>query len=196
MTRTTYTKRRLVAGVGVNDYPYQIKPDGILLPAYDVWASMLKRCYKKYAKTPTYRDCTVCDEWLSFSAFKSWYDTQYKESGWQLDKDLIHPNNRVYCPEYCIFVPQWLNSFTTDHRNASGEYPIGVHKQADGRNKPYCARCQDPETHKRTSLGHFSTPEEAHSVWKSKKLEYVERLKPVTDGIDTRIYTGLVKRYS
>ncbi len=72
---------------------------------YVCWVSMIKRCYDKKTQEarPTYKGCTVCDEWLSFNSFYSFYLLNYKP-GFHLDKDKRVKGNKVYSPETCEFI--------------------------------------------------------------------------------------------
>lgn len=61
---------KLVYGVGINDVTEIVRN----CPYYKKWVGMLGRCYnpKKQAERSTYHGVTVCDEWLTFSNFKTW----------------------------------------------------------------------------------------------------------------------------
>lgn len=182
-------------GVGVNDAIYTTAPtvNGATLcdPAYYAWADMLKRGYSEQyqEKNPTYSDVTVCKEWHSFSAFRAWWLDNYRE-GFSLDKDLLKPGNREYSPDACIYVPQWLNTFTIDCGAVRGEFPIGVCLH-DHIGK-YRSRCCNPITGKRHYLGTFTTPEEAHEAWLNYKLNLADQLKPEMDAIDPRIHNNVL----
>ena len=109
--------KRLVYGVGINDADYVVqKWETIgyvngkqkqkliwICPYYSAWKSMLKRCYSsKYQdKRPTYKGCSVSDEWLTFSVFKVWMEKQDWE-GKQLDKDLLFEGNKIYSADTCV----------------------------------------------------------------------------------------------
>jgi len=51
---------------------------------------MLTRCYyqKRLDIRPSYEECIVCEEWLTFSNFKKWTEQQDWEDK-QLDKDFF-----------------------------------------------------------------------------------------------------------
>ena len=89
------------------------KINGIKKESYKVWYSMLQRCYKEcYINKPTYKDCTVCDEWLCFENFEKWYNENYYEVDdeiMNLDKDILVKGNKIYSPETCCFVPKRIN---------------------------------------------------------------------------------------
>ena len=86
---------KLVYGVGVNDLDYRtqvkeyVTKDGgerILKPIflckyYEVWKNMLKRCYSnKYLESkPSYIGTSVCNDWLSATAFKKWMEQQDRQ---------------------------------------------------------------------------------------------------------------------
>ncbi|QEG08032.1 hypothetical protein CPT_Magnus_153 [Klebsiella phage Magnus] len=180
----------IVCGVGINDSQQKISdmPSGVQV--YNRWRQMIYRCYDpEYLKSsPTYAGCWVCEEWLSFTNFYRWYISHYMV-GYHLDKDLLIPGNRCYSPETCIFIPQWLNSFTINRSSKRGLYPVGVCKFGN-RYKSYC---NDPFTGKQRYIGYFSTPEDAHQAWLETKLKYSKELKSYMDAIDTRLYPNVVE---
>lgn len=186
--------KELVYGVGVNDADYVAAPTingrRVRCPAYRSWKNMLERCYseKYHNMRPTYIGVKVCDEWLSFMAFRKWWVENHVD-GWQLDKDLLS-DNRIYSPEACIFVPSWLNTFTTDCGAARGEWPIGVcfHRGI----RKFESKCRHPFC-KKEYLGYFSTPEAAHAAWLARKLEIASELKHLMDDIDARIFPLVIE---
>jgi len=113
---TTQTKERqmkakkLVYGVGINDADYVTQKWETISYVngkqkqnlvwechyYRTWCGMLMRCYsaKHQERNPTYKGCSVSEEWLRFSNFKSWMERQDFE-GMQLDKDLLFEGNKV-----------------------------------------------------------------------------------------------------
>lgn len=194
-TATSISQRKPRYGVGVNDASYITTPtvNGARLwdPAYLAWVGMLERAYSEryHAIYPTYVGVTVCDEWHSFSAFREWWLNSHRED-WQLDKDLLMVGNKEYSPDACIYVPRWLNNFTTDSGASRGELPVGVYlcKQTG----KYKSQCCNPITGKQRNLGRFSTPKAAHDTWLNYKLELADQLKPEMDAIDKRIYPNVV----
>ena len=189
----TSHRKSLVYGVGVNDSSYCVSPamDGrkLVCPAYDAWKAMLRRCYdsKFHQENKTYIGVSVCDEWHTFMSFRKWW-LEHQVDGWQIDKDLIS-DSRCYSPEACTFVPRWLNVFA-NRRASSDNHKTGAHLRKDiGRFMSYC---KNPFTGKLESLGHFDDALSAHNAWLSRKLEFSERLKPLMDEIDERIYPRIV----
>ena len=188
-------QRRPLYGVGVNDAEYMTNPmaNGVMLwdPAYRAWSNMLQRAYdpKLHERQPTYVGVTVCEDWHSFNAFRTWWLANHRD-GFSLDKDLLTPGNREYGPDTCLYVPQWINTFTVDNGASRGEFPIGVclHKRT-GR---YRSLCHNPITGKDNELGLFNTPEAAHEAWLNYKLELADQLKQDMDAIDQRIYPNVV----
>lgn len=97
--------KKALFGVGVfDDYNKRCE-------CYNYWTNMLRRCYDEdwHKKAPCYSDCFVCKEWLTYSAFKRWFEQNYIE-GWHLDKDILVKGNREYAPDKCCFVPPEINS--------------------------------------------------------------------------------------
>lgn len=173
---TSIIKRELVCGVGINDAERVSYNDAngrrIACPYYQKWHSMIERCYSSTtAKNHTYINCSVCDEWLTFSKFKSWMKTQ-KWEGLHLDKDIISADNKVYSPLKCHFVSQSLNNLFCTHTASKGLYPVGVCWDKS-KNKFKAAITINT---KDKFLGRFNTPEEAEIVYIKAKIEYIINL--------------------
>ena len=196
-------KKKLVCGVGINDANYNIQEHVILdgkckivwvCPFYKAWKSMLERCYseKVQSRQPTYKGCSVCEEWLTFSNFKKWMESQ-DWGGKHLDKDLLKEGNKIYCPEYCIFVDSKINNFVTDRVNDRGEYMIGAHWHK--RAGKFESRCSNPFTRKQEHLGYFTKELEAHLAWKKRKHELACMLAESEYCTTPRLSEALKTRY-
>lgn len=189
-------RRNLIYGVGLNDATYktQYKVDGkvVRCPYYVTWSAMLRRCYSEKFKLskPTYNDCCVCEDWKVFSVFKSWMIKQDWQ-GNQLDKDILRKGNKVYSPEFCVFVPALINSFFIANDANRGELPIGV-SWCDYHMK-YKSSCSNPFTKKGDSLGFFDSPHEAHKAWMKRKHEHAVRLAETVN--DERVASALINRF-
>lgn len=191
---------KLIYGVGVNDMPRgscseTVDGKRVMSTFYEKWREMIRRCYdlKWHQKYPTYRGCLVCDDWKILSKFKDWFDQQPLERhSWCLDKDLLFPDNKLYSPETCILVPQWLNKFITERKASRGKYMLGVcwHKKSN----KFESNIQDGGKPKH--LGLFTDELSAHIAWKAAKLQMVHDMKDELNQIDHRLYDVLVKRYS
>ena len=186
-----------VFGVGITGLEPIRDEQGELLSSYVCWSNMLMRCYSaKYrAKYPTYIDCRVCDEWLFYPNFKNWYDKNYykiNNKTSQLDKDILIKNNKVYSPETCIFVPNFINTLFTKRQNDRGDLPIGV--RYNKTCKKYQARLSVFKDGKsvRKNLGYFTTPEEAFEAYKRAKEDYIkETADNYKDKIPTKLYQAM-----
>ena len=199
--------KKLVQGVGINDSDYVVEKRETIgyadgkqrqklvwrCPYYRTWADMLKRCYsaKFQERDPTYKGCTVADDWLTFSEFKAWMEKQNFE-GLQLDKDILIKGNKVYSSATCIFVTEVVNNFVTDRGAARGEWLIGV--SWDKRTGKFQARCCNPFTRKRENLGSFTSEEAAHNAWRKRKQELAHELAAIQE--DPRASKALVERYT
>ena len=189
--------KKLVYGVGLNDAEYVVNPmvNGVQYrcPFYDRWKHMLERCYSAsyQYRQPTYIGCSVCDDWLVFSKFKQWMQSQ-DWKGKELDKDIICKGNKVYSPDYCVFIDKITNTFTVDKAANRGSYLIGV--SFDKSNNKFVARCNNPFTKIPENLGCFSNETDAHFAWKKRKLELAFRLAAIQQ--DCRVAAAIINRYS
>ena len=161
-------------------------------PFYTKWAHMLGRCYsrKNQERNPTYTGCSVCEEWLTFSNFKAWMETQDWE-GNQLDKDLLFTGNKIYNAAACVFVPSVVNTFVLECTASKGDWPVGVYW--DGQAQKFKAQCSNPFTSKREHLGLFTNSSEAHQAWLTRKLELAKMLAAEQD--DPRVAKALINKY-
>lgn len=188
--------RKLVYGVGINDAGYSVRPTvndkKIMCPFYRVWSNMIERCYSDsfQRNRPTYIGCTVCDDWLTFSNFKSWMQKQGWQ-GMQIDKDILIKGNRIYSPSTCVFVSQITNAFTLDSKSIRGECPIGV--SLFKRVNKFIASCSNPFTGKGDHLGYFNDEDSAHQAWKRRKHELACQLAELQT--DERVANALRTRY-
>ena len=98
------------------------------LQSYYTWCGVLSRCDKQKMRERdfAYRDCEVCSEWKDYENFRVWYDKNYV-AGYQLDKDIIKKGNKVYCPEFCCFVPREINLLIKTRGTSATKYPPGVY---------------------------------------------------------------------
>lgn len=195
---TNRKKNKLVCGVGINDANYKVSEKDASgkqnrCPFYTKWVDMLNRCYsdKLQNRYPTYRGCTVCEEWKTFSKFKAWMEQQ-DWNGKHLDKDILMKDNKLYCPEYCVFVNGIVNKFLIERTSSRGQCPIGVYFHE--RIGMFRAQCGNPFTKKQEYLGYFCTAEEAHSIWLKRKREHAKVLASLQT--DCRVSKALIDRYN
>lgn len=189
--------KSLIYGIGVNDLNERVKIDGKNLKVYDCWRQMLGRCYdpKYQSKQPTYIGCSVSEDWLYLSNFKKFYDLNYKD-GYQLDKDILYLGNKIYSPETCVFVPNYLNSLLVDCGASRGNMPLGITKRIDYfRTKPYRAQCSNG--HRKQIYNSFKNISEAQNWYiETKKqvvLQQIERAKK--EGFDNEaVFEALLNR--
>jgi hypothetical protein len=129
----------------------------------------------------------VCKEWHRFSSFEKWGKEQYKEIGWELDKDWLLMGNRVYSPETCCFAPMEINRMISKHRHFKPEAPLGVHYHK--RDKKYYVSVG----YKRKFLGSFNSADEAHEVYKlEKKNKIVEMANKWKGKISDKLYNAML----
>lgn len=199
--------KKTVYGAGINDADYAVvKYETIgyvngkrkqktvwACPYYQTWRKMLERCYsaKLHYRKPTYKGCTVSEDWLMFSNFRSWMRGQDWE-GKHLDKDLLFEGNKVYSEGTCVFVTQTVNKFTNDRGAARGEWLIGVHWHKP--TEKFRSQCSNPFTKKNESLGLFTCEQQAHNAWVKRKLELAHELAAIQ--ADERVAKALIGRYS
>lgn len=154
-----------VVGVGCQGKT-ETRVKGVHKKSYKVWISMLQRCYddKVLAKKPYYRGCTVCERWLCYEYFEEDYNKMILELNhtgeYQLEKDIMVKENKIYSPETCCLVPPEINYLFRNRREngyPTGIKPHGKRFSAQGSNKSY------------------ETVEEAFSVYKTYKEKLIKQ---------------------
>jgi len=170
-----------VGYVGIGKYNTSYKR------AYSVWAGMLQRCYDEgyQIKKPTYKGVTVCEEWHNFQNFAAWFEQNYVE-GWELDKDIICPNCKIYSQETCCFVPRELNILFSKRQNKVAKNTGVIEK--DNKYHPYIrVNCTTK------LLGVCGTLEEAQNKYKKAKKEQALNMAEKWKGlVDNRVYEALI----
>ena len=65
--------------------------------------------------------------------FAEWAEKQvgWATENYELDKDILVKDNKVYCRETVVFVPESLNTFFTNRMASRGRYPQGIHERKD-----------------------------------------------------------------
>jgi len=202
-----------VGGWGINDVNYAVslkenlpKLNGKVrqkvlwvCPYYRKWSSMIYRCFcPKYQEDrPTYKGCTITEDWKYLSNFIKWVDSQPNKD-WQNcepDKDFLSIGNKHYSPETVVFVSLVVNKFITDSNKARGNLMLGVTKEMRSKINPYRANCGNPFDSKRSSyVGCHPTEIEAHLAWQAKKHEYALQLADMQE--DERIASRLREMYA
>ena len=196
---------KLVNGIGINDADYLViiweplpdLPDGKrrralkwICPYYRAWRGMISRCYQKIDGKikSAYEGCTVSEEWLTFSNFKSWMEKKDWE-GKSLDKDLLFPGNSVYSPENCVFIHRKINSFIAGCTPRKRTGKTGCKKTWNSSN--FTARCSNPFTGKQEFIGSFETIDLAHNAWVKRKHELALLLADSEYVTDERVRIAL-----
>ena len=94
-----------------------------------IWKSMLERCYcpKFLLKSPTYKECTVADEWHNYQVFAKWFYNNYPTDGqtYQLDKDFKVKGNKLYSKDTCTFLTQDVNKKISNQKQFKFINPDG-----------------------------------------------------------------------
>lgn len=179
--KSNQSAKRLIYGCAFCDSQNTIR--GVY--CYKVWRGVLDRCFdvKFQEKEPSYKGCSVCNEWLLYSNFEKWFNQHYVE-GFEIDKDLLsNKNKKLYSPETCVFLPREINRFLCKTTNKKDQLPLGV----------YVSGGSIIAKHRKRYLGAFQTIEEANTAYLKAKKEYViELANKWKDKIESRAYDALI----
>jgi hypothetical protein len=189
----------VVCGVGyfgVGPYVCTIRgDDGVKKnsEAYEVWRGIMRRCYDAQHQTKsalTYAGCSVNPIWHNFQNFAHWfYNNEFYQQGWHLDKDIIVRDNKEYGPLRCAFVPPDVNVATTTTKAKRGLYPIGVYKRK--KTGKFVAQLGKGGNNQ---IRLIETPDLllATAAYKAAKERYMVELGEMWEGkLDPRVITSL-----
>lgn len=111
----------------------------------------------------------------------------------ELDKDILIKGNKIYSPNTCLIVPQRINLLFVKQQRKRGEYPIGVSWST--RSNKFHARCNSLDKNNRQiELGYYSTIEDAFSVYKDYKENYIKQVADEYKGIiPNKLYEAMYK---
>ena len=185
--------RRKLYGVGIlGEGKYSAGKDKA---AYKTWCGMLDRCYseKRRELYKSYDGCIVCKEWLDFQNFAEFFYCNINERGWQIDKDILCKNNKIYSPQTCLAVPSEINKLFVRRKKYRGDLPIGVHYESD--RSRYKASLHDGSG-KTKFLGRFHTAEDAFRAYKEAKEKiriHCKAFGGTLDDVECMKLTGLAR---
>ena len=164
---------------------------------YKLWVSMLQRCYSSKFKQarPTYEDCVASENFKYLSYFKDWYNLQigaHKE-GFDLDKDILMGEIKVYSEDVCVLVPKEINSFFVKFkgRKSKGDHPTGVLYDPNKTDRPFTAMYGGNGGDKHVS--YHDNEWSAFIAYKQAKENRAKELAEKWRGqIDDRVYEKLI----
>lgn len=173
-------RRKLMAGWGTNDAPYctQVVVGGSVecCQYYLVWMRMVQSVYGLGGAG------SICDDWRSFLAFKTWMRSQNRSGGTRLDVSILGTGDRHHGPSTCVFVSRSVANVRPSLTKTRGELPVGVSSPRTGK---YRANCGGEH------IGFFKKPHDAHLAWCKAKAQAIYVL--AAEQTDLRVQAALVR---
>lgn len=194
----TVSRGVYLRGVDVEEIKYKMITGGYLVKSYisdhsyfHVWSNMRGRC----GRISNYIDVKLSEDFNTFDKFLSWAEAQkgfmeYDEDGriFEIDKDILAGGlGKCYSKDSCVFVPRVLNLLAYQKRRTN--LPKGV-QYFKGRKKPY--RAYMTKENKLNHFGYFNTVEEAASVVRDARLNYIRQLEnKFKEVVDERVFPAI-----
>lgn len=192
---------RLVKGHGIYEKgKYKCSINRKPTREYNLWSNMLGRVYSAsyHIKKPTYKNVSVCERWIYFQNFAEDINNMYgfnlkddKGNNYQLDKDFLNIENKIYSKENCVFIPSELNNFITQLQVNKGKFPTGV--TYNKRYKKYQAILYGEG---KREFEFFDSVEECRTAYIKSRNNYARKLAHRYSGkVDQRVI-GLLETYN
>lgn len=205
-------KQELIDAGWINDRTYPVHNTDISrvsnsspskTATYQAWACMKRRCIdNKYKeKYPTYIGVDASEDFKNFTKFHDWWFEQLGNDlpDIQLDKDLLVKGNKLYSPDTCLLIPNFVNKFLTKRDATRGDCLIGVDKHGQYKNGDIRYRAgvseYDPISGKtgRKHIGCFRNELEAFHAYKSAKEAIAKKYADYLSGkVDSRVIDALL----
>lgn len=177
----------IVYNVGILGVKYPATINGVATKEYNAWHGIIERCFsnKLKEKYPTYKNITCCNEWLNYENFYEWLHSQENfnkwlvNQKWNIDKDILVKNNKIYSPNTCCLVPQNVNVLFTKRNGNRGNLPIGV--SLNNNKSYYIVQFSNPLTNDKNSnyVNKYSTIEEAFLSYKELKENVIKQIAKI-----------------
>lgn len=175
-----------VCGIGIVGDKYPTCVNYNRVKEYSRWNGIIQRCFneKEKEKHPAYKNVTCCKEWLYYPNFYEWlhlqenFDKWYNNDMWAVDKDILVRGNKIYSPETCCLVPQYVNSLFVKQESSRRDLPIGIHynKKSQRYRAIISMRTRNGKQYD-MECGQFPTPEEAFYLgYKPTKENYIKHV--------------------
>ena len=124
----------------IGEGKYKSAYNGKDTKSYTCWRGMLARCYNEHCLKlkPSYRGVEVCKEWHNYQNFAKWYYNNIPEEdgiAYQLDKDILSKEVRIYSPSTCTFVSNQVNSEVALSKDYTFIDPKGGRREVYNLNK-------------------------------------------------------------
>lgn len=156
----------------------------------EAWYAMMSRSYcpKFKSKHRKYSECTVSEDWHCYQNFANWMKNQrFYGLGYQLDKDLLVRDNKVYSPDTCVLLPAHINQLVQRNISKKGLLPNGVRAVSESTFQATLQTVRGV-----TSVYGFQTVEDAYLKYKEMKEDYVKSVADMWFGsIDSKAYEAL-----
>lgn len=169
--------------------------------AYEIWNGIYIRCYRR---DDVYDGSFMCDLWKeNKDAFAEWWSSEYYEvpgESMAVDKDLLYPGNKEYCPEKCCILPQTLNTMLSNckkhrlpkNKTSKMNLPLGV-RYDSGKNM-YYGEIKPFRHDEVVRLRDWNTPEEAFEEYKRhKQADILIMADKYKSKVPKKVYDALLK---
>lgn len=177
---------------------YRTRVNTVKTKACSLWENIRVRCQilSELERFEKYKVVGVVEEWKDFQVFAEWFEVvssgPYYKEGWELDKDLLSdPDNKLYGPNTCVFIPQELNRAMQEGKKRNLDLPIGVSQRTNATLETRYS-CGDETFYVRATFDNNEV-DKAAALYKEAKQKYLNHLcDKYKDNLDPRVIEKLL----
>ncbi len=176
---------------------HKTRVDNTKVKAYQLWENMRSRIVylpvMNEGKFGKYTDLIVDSGWFDFQLFADWFESvEYYQVGWQLDKDLLFKDNKIYGPDTCVFLPEEVNKALNIKSRSRGGIMLGICYHGNVGKIMVQYSCKHPDYKLNLYLDDTQI-EYGFSLYKKAREGYIKHLaEKYKHELDPRAYGALM----
>ena len=166
---------------------------------FRTWEQIVERVFnpRKWEDRENYKNVGIYKDWLYYPNFYKWikeqenYNRWNEGERWAIDKDILSdPNNKIYSPDTCCLVPNYVNAIFANRK--INDMPLGVWKPTNFKKETYAIEIKE---NGRKKNYYFSDKEEAGEAYKEYRKKHIKEVADYAlsiGDITKKCYNGML----
>ena len=90
----------------------------------------------------------------------------------QVDKDILIKGNKIYSPDTCAIIPQYINTLFIRNNRKRGQYPVGVYYNKRAKKYEAMYKINGKNKH----IGYYTSVDDAFLAYKEYKEDHIKQI--------------------